>query len=182
MTEDTYLGNGADPLSLNLYAYCANNPIRYVDPTGHAYDPLPTSGPGMTQQQSNINSAYNAMIGGYISYDAYAANVRQNGGTPVADPRAGSNSGGGSSSGGGTGGGGGSNSSSSSSQAQSNIKSAYNAWQGGYISYNEYAANVSLNGGTPYGVQTTVSTPSGIQTVMVEHTWYWTAKGRKMAG
>ena len=35
MQEDTYLGNGADPLSLNLYAYCKNNPIKYYDPTGH---------------------------------------------------------------------------------------------------------------------------------------------------
>jgi len=37
LTEDTYLGSIADPLSLNLYAYCANNPIMYVDPTGHAF-------------------------------------------------------------------------------------------------------------------------------------------------
>ena len=28
--EDTYRGDG-----LNLYAYCANNPVKYVDPTGH---------------------------------------------------------------------------------------------------------------------------------------------------
>lgn len=28
--EDTYLGDG-----LNLYAYCANNPVFYVDPSGH---------------------------------------------------------------------------------------------------------------------------------------------------
>ena len=28
--EDTYRGDG-----LNLYAYCANNPVFYVDPTGH---------------------------------------------------------------------------------------------------------------------------------------------------
>ena len=35
MQEDTYLGNKADPLSLNLYSYCYNNPIRYYDPTGH---------------------------------------------------------------------------------------------------------------------------------------------------
>ena len=67
-------------------------PVKYRDPTGRAYEPLPTSGAGMTQAQSNINSAYNAMIGGYITYDAYAANVKLNGGTPVADPRASNNS------------------------------------------------------------------------------------------
>ena len=30
MQEDAYRGDG-----LNLYAYCANNPVRYVDPSGH---------------------------------------------------------------------------------------------------------------------------------------------------
>ncbi len=28
--EDTYRGDG-----LNLYAYCANNPVRYADPSGY---------------------------------------------------------------------------------------------------------------------------------------------------
>ena len=36
MQEDTYLGSKADPLSLNLYAYCNNNPVIYSDPTGHS--------------------------------------------------------------------------------------------------------------------------------------------------
>lgn len=35
LTEDTYRGQINDPLSLNLYTYCHNNPIRYYDPTGH---------------------------------------------------------------------------------------------------------------------------------------------------
>ncbi len=35
ITEDSYLGNNNDPLSLNLYTYCKNNPIFYVDPSGH---------------------------------------------------------------------------------------------------------------------------------------------------
>ena len=30
MQEDTYRGDG-----LNLYTYCANNPVRYIDPSGH---------------------------------------------------------------------------------------------------------------------------------------------------
>ncbi len=29
------MGSASDPLSLNLYTYCVNNPIRYWDPTGH---------------------------------------------------------------------------------------------------------------------------------------------------
>ncbi len=35
LSEDTLAGDPNDPLSLNLYTYCSNNPIMYVDPTGH---------------------------------------------------------------------------------------------------------------------------------------------------
>ena len=35
ISEDTYTGNASDPLSLNLYTYCHNEPIRYVDPSGN---------------------------------------------------------------------------------------------------------------------------------------------------
>ena len=37
LQEDTYRGNPNDPLSLNLYTYCANNPLIYCDPTGHSW-------------------------------------------------------------------------------------------------------------------------------------------------
>ena len=35
LQEDTYTGEPNDPLSLNLYTYTKNNPLIYVDPTGH---------------------------------------------------------------------------------------------------------------------------------------------------
>ena len=35
ITVDTYRGGSNDPLSLNLYTYCLNNPIRFIDPSGH---------------------------------------------------------------------------------------------------------------------------------------------------
>ncbi|WP_242875691.1 RHS repeat-associated core domain-containing protein [Anaerobium acetethylicum] len=35
LQEDTYTGNPNDPLSLNLYTYCHNDPVSYDDPTGH---------------------------------------------------------------------------------------------------------------------------------------------------
>ncbi|MGB8451847.1 MAG: RHS repeat-associated core domain-containing protein, partial [Anaerocolumna sp.] len=37
LQEDTYTGNPNDPLSLNLYTYCSNNPVIYWDPTGHSW-------------------------------------------------------------------------------------------------------------------------------------------------
>ncbi len=38
MQEDTYLGDQADPLSLNLYTYCMNNPIKYYDSSGYSVE------------------------------------------------------------------------------------------------------------------------------------------------
>ncbi|MCR2033420.1 DNRLRE domain-containing protein [Anaerofustis stercorihominis] len=35
VTVDTYRGEFEEPLSLHLYAYCANNPINFTDPSGH---------------------------------------------------------------------------------------------------------------------------------------------------
>ena len=42
MQEDACLGNGADPLSLNRYTYCRNNPLIYWDPSGHVGVPIRT--------------------------------------------------------------------------------------------------------------------------------------------
>ncbi|NJD02961.1 MAG: hypothetical protein FIA99_10300, partial [Ruminiclostridium sp.] len=39
ITEDSYWGKDADPLSLNLYTYCYNNPIIFTDPSGHIIKP-----------------------------------------------------------------------------------------------------------------------------------------------
>ncbi len=35
ISRDSFAGRKSDPLSLNLYTYCRNNPLRYVDPSGH---------------------------------------------------------------------------------------------------------------------------------------------------
>mgnify|MGYP001011239774 FL=1 len=35
LTEDIYRGDIEDPQSLNLYTYCENNPIKYIDPSGY---------------------------------------------------------------------------------------------------------------------------------------------------
>ena len=37
LTQDTYRGDATQPDTLHLYAYCKNNPINYVDPSGHVF-------------------------------------------------------------------------------------------------------------------------------------------------
>jgi len=36
--DPAYLGANGDLISYNLYAYCSNNPVMYIDPTGHWID------------------------------------------------------------------------------------------------------------------------------------------------
>ena len=36
LTRDSYRGNAVNPMTWHLYAYCANNPVNYEDPSGHA--------------------------------------------------------------------------------------------------------------------------------------------------
>ncbi|MCY9583023.1 RHS repeat-associated core domain-containing protein, partial [Paenibacillus alvei] len=35
INEDTYEGELRTPLTLNLYTYVYNNPLAYIDPSGH---------------------------------------------------------------------------------------------------------------------------------------------------
>ena len=37
LTQDSYKGNAYDPWTQHLYTYCGNNPINYIDPTGHIF-------------------------------------------------------------------------------------------------------------------------------------------------
>ena len=35
LSQDSYTGSASDPWTQHLYAYCNNNPVNMVDPTGH---------------------------------------------------------------------------------------------------------------------------------------------------
>ena len=63
---DTIVPEPFNPQSLNRYAYCLNNPVRYVDPDGHSYDSF---GPGGKADFGEKASNF-----GTSGYDAQAAN------------------------------------------------------------------------------------------------------------
>lgn len=44
ISRDTFHGFEINPQSLNLYAYCANNPVMYIDPSGNYYISLTNMG------------------------------------------------------------------------------------------------------------------------------------------
>ena len=53
LQEDTYRGDG-----LNLYAYCANNPVVYYDPSGHVKNNCPP-GAAANVKETQGNQAVN---------------------------------------------------------------------------------------------------------------------------
>ncbi len=61
MSSDTYYGQMNNPLSLNLYTYCRNEPLMYRDPTGHFYldlSGLTASINAFTQSVNNITNFF----------------------------------------------------------------------------------------------------------------------------
>ena len=112
--------NNAMMQSLNLYVYCTQNPIMYSDPSGYALtaawnnyltgksaiqpigknvitQPVKSSSSSSNSNSNNAakqeaESARQAMVAGYISYDYYASLVTTLGQPPVANPRSTNNS------------------------------------------------------------------------------------------
>lgn len=72
INEDTYEGDITNPLSLNLYTYVSNNPLRYTDPSGHWQEG--DAGLSLEDQKRirKITDSYNNAIKyGMSSTDAY---------------------------------------------------------------------------------------------------------------
>jgi len=80
LTEDTVRGEVGDPLSLNLYTYCHNNPVMMIDPDGHMpqgkgvavivdgitqYLPEPAAEQVIKHEEKKRNSGYSEGSKGY---------------------------------------------------------------------------------------------------------------------
>ena len=83
LQQDTYAGNSGDPLSLNLYTYCHNEPLMYLDPTGHweeGDDNLSRNGQLLTQyygilwREATTQEEKDRYHGYAIAVGAYEAN------------------------------------------------------------------------------------------------------------
>jgi len=76
LTEDSYTGERNDPLSLNRYTYCVNNPMKYYDPSGHSFtsvlndvtDTITDFGNGM---RNGVVEAFSWGVSDYIIPDNY---------------------------------------------------------------------------------------------------------------
>ncbi|UFJ40473.1 hypothetical protein LOK74_20960 [Brevibacillus humidisoli] len=73
ITEDTYKGQVDNPLSLNRYTYGHNNPLRFIDPSGHSI--ADAHGNGGWNKQS-IEQLMNDVISGRVSYDSLASDQK----------------------------------------------------------------------------------------------------------
>ena len=68
-TQDTYRGEQTEPDTYHLYAYCANDPVDYVDPSGHkiVWDKNETF--------KRIGKRYTTRSYGYSQY-GFTANIK----------------------------------------------------------------------------------------------------------
>jgi len=73
LQEDTYSGDPNDPLSLNLYTYCENEPLMYWDPSGHFEETdkmiLDSTTLGLLEIYGDNWNAYNQKANSYKNKD-----------------------------------------------------------------------------------------------------------------
>lgn len=76
LSRDTYRGEADKPDTLHLYLYCANDPVNYVDPSGHAAKIAVIY---YTGYKKGKNNEYNGLrMQAYLSlyYDSNSSNVK----------------------------------------------------------------------------------------------------------
>lgn len=74
LSEDTYRGSARDPLSLNLYTYTINNPLKYYDPSGHNYIDRGDKGKEVKEVQQKLRDlGYNIAVDGSFGPQTEAA-------------------------------------------------------------------------------------------------------------
>ncbi|MGI6161076.1 MAG: RHS repeat-associated core domain-containing protein [Christensenellales bacterium] len=61
ISQDAYSGNPYDPWTQHLYAYTGNNPVNYIDPTGHSMESL-------EKEIAHLKVLWNISIGWCFSY------------------------------------------------------------------------------------------------------------------
>jgi len=170
--RDAFLGFYTDPLSLNRYTYCHNNPIKYIDPSGYVVTQwdLDNCSPAQIAQIKAATDAWNvakaandsaAMDAAHATANAARAGNLSSGQT-IGSQGYVSNSNGSSAKGGSTNvyldtndtyklitktslQGKALDSNTAVWQAESNIVSALSAYQGGYITYEHLERNITLN-------------------------------------
>jgi RHS repeat-associated protein len=76
LQEDTYKGDINDPLSLNLYTYCHNEPLMYTDPTGHYYQKQYVKGQGLTNVWINEEGFFGGLNNAKHTAEEALENVR----------------------------------------------------------------------------------------------------------
>ena len=76
LSQDTYTGSAFDPWTQHLYAYCNNNPVNMIDPTGHVARKLLFW--SIDDEASNEKAGY---YGSQEIYDEFAALYRNSYGT-----------------------------------------------------------------------------------------------------
>ena len=82
ITEDSYWGEDNDPMSLNLYTYCGNNSVNYIDPSGHIYfipiQSIKNVGSSIKQWFADrYNDYVNWSIDGIAKYDLKKAGIKE---------------------------------------------------------------------------------------------------------
>jgi RHS repeat-associated protein len=90
ISADIIVSNPANPQSLNRYSYCLNNPLKYVDPTGHEViiggtnvtsfynyinDPMYM---GMGPSQNILDLVADSLFQAYDAFRAYSLENAQN--------------------------------------------------------------------------------------------------------